>query len=114
MELAASVTEKTGEKEIKLRMIDNMSFNKEVTRRDMLGFKHAKGSVVLYTATKEACKQCSTNNKHEAPYCFVRKCNKCGLFGHTEPYCKQVVREANAANMDMDSDHDEEDVEGDV
>jgi hypothetical protein len=105
LELAASATDASTEQKGKLRMIDNMSFNKDVTRSDMLGYKTKKGHTVLYTATKEACKRCSTkDNKHETPYCFTQKCKRCGLYGHTDHQCKQIVTEANSAEIDQSAD----------
>ena len=107
LEIAASATDRSTEQTIKLRMIDNMSFNKEVMRNDMLGYKHQNGNIFLYTATKKACKKCVTKHRHEAPTCYTRKCNRCGLFGHTDFYCKQVV-ENQAHSADTEFADDEE------
>lgn len=112
LELAASASDistSNENKKITLRMIDNMSFDKEVRRTDLLGFKHVNGRIVLYTATKEPCKQCLGKDKHDI-HCYVRSCNKCGLYGHTEPYCKQVVREAHSVSVTLgEEDADDED-----
>lgn len=111
LELAASANEKPNDNQnIKLRLNANMSFNREVLRSEMIGYTHANGNQFLYTATKEACKQCVTKKtQHSDPRCYTRSCKKCNLYGHTEPYCKQVIQEAgNTVEQDNNDDSSDE------
>lgn len=107
MEIAASATDSSTEQQNKLRMVDNMTFNKEIIRNDMLGYKHRNGTIFVYTATKDACKKCMSKNRHESPACYTRTCRRCGLFGHTEPYCKQVISEAHVADIELEEEEED-------
>lgn len=67
-------------------------FTKCVTRDELYGIMDSKGNQLLYTATTEACKQCSSENReHPRPMCYLKKCEACGLFGHKKRDCQQQM-----------------------
>ena len=113
LETAANATDKSETKKDKFRDVKNMTFKKEVNRNENLGYYHPKrGKWFPYTATKEACKKCqSDKDQHSAPLCFLMMCTKCGLYGHRQFTCKQVVHETKAAAAQVDADADAADDE---
>jgi hypothetical protein len=114
LETAANATDKSdNKKDPKFRDISNMTFKKEVTRSENLGYQSKYGKWYPYTATKEVCKKCKSDiakERHKEPLCSLDACPKCGLFGHRKYNCKQVVHEAKAAaaQVDADAEDDEE------
>jgi hypothetical protein len=80
-------------------------YNREITRADWIGVKNLKdGRVNLYTATTSVCPKCVSKNldfKCSKPYCFIRKCQRCLLWGHKSEECLQLVDHAKLADEEV-------------
>ncbi len=69
-------------------------YAREVTRsEDLFCLNKKTGLPQSYTATSVACSKCvkGSTSTHPSPKCYGAACNKCKMFGHTAPDCKQVV-----------------------
>ena len=65
------------------------SFNREVLRDEMFGYKDVHGNWYLYTSTAHPCKNCVYNDGIHVPRCYTLMCLKCRLFGHVKSQCQQ-------------------------
>ena len=88
------------------------NYNREVTRDErVFVINNSTGQKQLYTATNQPCPRCvsqnNTNyNPHDKPRCYNGKCNKCQLFGHRLPECRQVNQFIDAKNAEEDYDNE--------